>query len=80
VTAQFDQTYVMTREKAEPIGTGRARLLPGQATRPDWHNDRAAFLASLNTILQQLPDDAGRQKLIRSLEAAISTAAPPGSA
>ena len=80
VTAQFDQTYVMTREKAEPIGTGRARLLPGQATRPDWHNDRAAFLASLNTILQQLPDDAGRQKLIRSLEAAINTAAPPGSA
>ncbi|MGZ9098077.1 MAG: MBL fold metallo-hydrolase [Brevundimonas sp.] len=72
LTAQLDQTYALTRDKAEPVGQGRARLAPGQATRPDWHNDRAAFLASLNTVLQQLPGDAERQALIRSLEQAIT--------
>ncbi len=77
ITARLDQTYALTRDKAEPVGRGRARLTPGQATRADWHNDRAAFLASLNTVLQQLPGDAERQALIRNLEAAL-TPAPEG--
>jgi len=71
ITASLDGTYALTRDKAEPVGQGRARLAPGQATRPDWHNDRAAFLASLNTTLQRLPDDLERQALIRSLETAL---------
>ena len=72
MTASLDQTYALTRDKAEPTGPRSARLAPGQATRPDWHNDRAAFLASLNTVLQQLPGDAERQAMIRSLEAALT--------
>lgn len=78
ITAGLDQTYALTRDKAEPVGRGHARLAPGQATRPDWHNDRAAFLASLNTVLQQLPGDSERQALIRSLEAAIRPPSPDG--
>ena len=72
ITAGLDQTYALTRDGAEPVGRGPARLAPGQATRPDWHNDRAAFLADLNTVLQQLPGDAERQALIRRLEAAVN--------
>jgi metallo-beta-lactamase family protein len=77
ITARFDQTYALTRDKAEPGGQGRARLAAGQATRADWHNDRAAFLASLNTVLQQLPGDAERQALIRGLETALAATAEP---
>lgn len=79
VSAELDQTYVLTSTGAEPIGEHRARLASGQATRPDWHNERAAFLASLNTVLQQLPDDAGREALIRHLEAAMSPGGQSGS-
>ena len=75
MTARLDEVYALTRDGAEPVGKGRARLAPGQATRPDWHNDRAAFLADLNTRLQQMPGDAERQALIRSLEAALTTRA-----
>jgi metallo-beta-lactamase family protein len=75
MTAGLDEVYALTRDGAEPVGTGRARLAPGQATRPDWHNDRAAFLADLNTRLQQMPGDAERQALLRSLEVALTTRA-----
>jgi metallo-beta-lactamase family protein len=78
ITARLDQTYALTRETAEAIGKHHARLAPGEATRPDWHNDRAAFLAGLNTVLQQLPGDAERQALIRHLEASIGLPAGPG--
>ncbi len=71
VTAGLDQTYALSHDKAEPVGRRPARLAPGQATRADWHNDRAAFLADLNTVLQQLPGDAERQALIRTLETTI---------
>ena len=50
---------------------GPARLAPGQATRPDWHNDRAAFLGALNERLQALPSDAERVRLLATLEAAL---------
>jgi len=76
ITAGLDQTWALRRDKAEPVSRGPARLAPGQATRPDWHNERSAFLASLNAVLQQLPGDAERQALIRNLEAAL-TSVPP---
>jgi metallo-beta-lactamase family protein len=80
LTARFDQTYALTRENAEAVGNGRVRLAPGQATRADWHNDRAAFLASLNTVLQRLPGDAERQTLLQTLEAALAKTAAPAPA
>lgn len=73
ITPRFDQSYALTRDKAELIGHGLARLAPGQAARADWHNERAAFLSDLNSVLQQLPGDAERQTLIRRLEALINT-------
>lgn len=77
VTAGFDQTYVLTRNAAEPVGKARARLSPGQVTRPDWHNERAAFVSSLNAALQQLPGDAEREALIRSLGKALGPSQRP---
>ena len=71
VTALLDQTWALTRSSAEPLAGAAARLAPGQATRPDWHNDRAAFLGALNERLQALPGDAERARLLATLEAAL---------
>lgn len=67
VTALLDQTYVLGRTSAEPSPSMVARVARGQATRPDWHNDRAAFLVSLNERLQALPTDAARARLVERL-------------
>lgn len=71
LTAQLDQTYRLTRTSAEPLPRTAARLAPGQATRPDWHNDRAAFLGALNERLQALPSDEERARLLAALDAAL---------
>lgn len=71
VTALLDQTWSLTRTSAEAAPRTGARLAPGQPTRPDWHNDRAAFLVALNERLQALPDDKERARLLAGLEAAL---------
>jgi len=71
VTALLDQTYVLTRTSADPLPRSGARLAPGQATRPDWHNDRAAFLTALNDRLQALSSDAERARLVGRLAEAL---------
>jgi len=71
VTAELDQTWILTRTTAEAAPRRGARLAAGQATRPDWHNDRAAFLVALNERLQALPGDAERAHLLAALEAAL---------
>lgn len=71
VTAELDQTWILTRTTAEAAPRRGARLAPGQATRPDWHNERAAFLVALNERLQALPGDAERARLLAGLEAAL---------
>lgn len=73
VTALLDQTYILTRTSAEPLPRTGARLEPGQATRPDWHNDRAAFLVALNERLQGLPSDAARARLVGRLADAMES-------
>lgn len=73
VTALLDQTYVLTRTSAEPLPSTGARLAPGQATRPDWHNDRSAFLVDLNEKLQALPNDAARARLVERLSDALES-------
>ncbi|WP_332639985.1 MBL fold metallo-hydrolase [Brevundimonas sp.] len=73
VTALLDQTYLLTRTSAEPLPGSAARLAPGQATRPDWHNDRAAFLVALNERLQALPSDTERAGLFARLNKALET-------
>lgn len=74
-TAQLDQTYALTRTSAEPVAGGVPRLEPGQATRLDWHNDRAALLVNLNERLQGLASDEARAALLARLEAALAGAA-----
>lgn len=71
VTALLDQTYLLTPTSAEPLPGSAARLAPGEATRPDWHNDRAAFLVALNERLQALPNDAERARLVARLAGSL---------
>ena len=71
VTALLDQTWILTPTSAEAAPRGAARLAAGQATRPDWHNDRAAFLVALNERLQALPGDADRARLLARLDAVL---------
>jgi len=73
VTALLDQTYALTRTSADPLPRTRARLERGDATRLDWHNDRAAFLVALNERLQGLPNDAERVRLVARLGEALET-------
>lgn len=74
VAAELDRTWALGPKSAEAIGGSAGRLRPGQATRPDWHNDRAAFLVALNETLQGLPADAERAALLRRLAATVEAA------
>lgn len=67
IVAQLDQTYDLTRTSATLRPGGRQRLAQGQASRSDWHNDRAAFLVALNETLQGLSSDAQRVGLLGDL-------------
>lgn len=71
VTAVLDETYRLTRTSAEPVARAVARLARGEATRPDWHNDRAAFLVVLNETLQGLENDQARAKLLSRLQGTL---------
>lgn len=71
LTPRLDETWVLTRTSAEPAPRDGARLATGQATRPDWHNERAAFLVALNEALQGLAGDAEREALLDRLTAAL---------
>lgn len=66
VTPELDQSYRLTR-----ASHGAARLTPGQATRPDWHNDRSAFLVALNERLQSLANDPERTRLLSELNGVL---------
>ncbi len=73
VVPQLDDAFELTRTGARPATTARgARLEPGQATQPDWHNQRAAFLVALNERLQAMPADADRTRLLAALQAALA--------
>lgn len=76
LTAEMDRTYLLSPGSAEALPRGRPRLEPGAATRPDWHNDRAAFIVALNDRLQSLPSDADRARLLARLAGTVDQAAP----
>ncbi|WP_374514913.1 MBL fold metallo-hydrolase [Brevundimonas sp.] len=71
-TPRLDETWVLDRTSGQPMPRDRARLEAGQATRPDWHNDRSAFLVALNETLQRLPNDAEREALLGRLAATLT--------
>lgn len=78
VTPELDQSYRLTRASITPLVRGAARLTPGQATRPDWHNDRAAFLVALNERLQSLANDPERTRLLSELNGVLEGYASVG--
>jgi metallo-beta-lactamase family protein len=67
----LDARYRLTGSAAlsEP---GKARLLPGQATQPDWHNIRARLVLELNQRLESLASDAEREALMARLQAVVA--------
>jgi metallo-beta-lactamase family protein len=71
VTPAIDDAFLLTPDGAAVLhGSGR-RIAPEAASRPDWHNARAAFLGALNARLDASADDAARRRLIEALEAAL---------
>ena len=73
IIPDMDGRFELQRTGAVASG-GPTRLSPGAATRPDWHNLRSGFLAQLNEVLQQAPDDASREALIHDLEKSLPAA------
>lgn len=77
---QLDQIFSLTPTRAEALEGPHARLPPGTAARPDWHNARAGLLESLNEALQALPTNAEREALLTHLSAVVAqTGAEVGS-
>lgn len=72
VVPALDARFTLTRRAvtAEP---GPARLLPGVAARPDWHNARARLLLDLDEALDRLEGDAEREALLARLAAVLPT-------
>lgn len=72
LSPEIDQAFALSKAGVEPVRAGSGRIAPGQAARPDWHNDRAAFLVSLNETLQALPTDVERTALLERLAGGLS--------
>lgn len=72
LTPAVDECYALTRTTAERVKGRSARLPPGAAARPDWHNARAALISSLNETLQAQPDDAARAALLQRVAQALA--------
>jgi metallo-beta-lactamase family protein len=75
-TPALDSRYRLTGTGAlsEP---GKARLPPGRATQPDWHNVRARLVLELNQRLESLPSDAEREALMARLQAVVTGSGSP---
>lgn len=67
----LDDRYRLTKGGAV-AEAGGARILPGQAARPDWHNARARLMIDLNARLEALPSDAAREAMLESLSRAVA--------
>ncbi|CAN5369324.1 MBL fold metallo-hydrolase [soil metagenome] len=71
---ELDQAFRITATTVTPMSGTGARLLPGTAARPDWHNARAELLEVLNQTLQALTTDAEREALLAHLSSAVTSA------
>jgi metallo-beta-lactamase family protein len=70
----LDQAFVLEPRRALPV-EGQARILPGAATLPDWHNLRVELLADIDERLEQAGTDAERTALLKALRAGLRQAA-----
>lgn len=69
---QLDQAFLLTASTVTPLDGPDARLSPGAAARPDWHNARVRLLEALNERLQALPTDADREALLVDLARSVA--------
>ena len=68
----LDDAYELTAQTAEAVDTGhKARLLPEQIARHDWHNDLSKLILDLNDAIRQEADEKGRARLIRKIRRAL---------
>lgn len=74
IAPQLDDSFHLRRGRAEPGEGAPPRIQPRAAARLDWHNARADLLLALNAALEQAPDDAAREALLRQLRADLTTA------
>lgn len=70
VAPALDGRYRLTAAGATPE-YGAARIAPGAAVRPDWHNARARLIVDLNAQLEALPSDAAREALLDAMAASL---------
>ena len=74
VTPALDDSFRLTKAAAAPQSAAQARLAPGLAARPDWHNARSRLILDLNARLDALPSDEAREALLESLARAVAAA------
>ena len=74
----LDETFELTPAEARKIAEAPPRLAPGRAASLDWHNERADLLSQINARLEDAPNEAERQRLLRALEAALELTEHPG--
>lgn len=74
---RLDQAFRLTPTGIVPLDGDQARLAPGAASRPDWHNARADLLETLNERLQGLPTNAERDALLARLAAVVAGETQP---
>jgi len=67
----LDERFRLGRGSAA-AQAGEARIRPGAAARPDWHNARARLMLDLNARLEALPSDAAREALLAALAQSVS--------
>lgn len=77
VVPGMDDRFRLTRAGAETEAAGSNRLPPASAARLDWHNNRAAFLLSLNAALDEAPDDKAREALLLRMSRALGSDVDP---
>lgn len=67
----LDQRFVLLKGEATVDAQGKPRLAAAAVSRPDWHNQRAAFLLDLDGRIELAGSDESRSALIRRLRAAL---------
>ena len=74
LTPSVDEIFRLSAAGAQSEEGARARIAPDAPSMLDWHNARADFLLALNRALEQAPDDAAREQMIRAMRNTLSTA------
>ncbi|WP_339914360.1 MBL fold metallo-hydrolase [uncultured Brevundimonas sp.] len=76
IIPELDQTFTLTPADVTLVSGRAVRMLPGAATRPDWHSARADLLSSMNEALQGLESDAARMAAIAAMKTALLQSPP----